>query len=174
MSSTNQGDCHSSAISVLREVPFEEEEMNDVSCEIDEVKKICMHGEDAGDCLEIGCYDPDYEAAFTLTVTYDDYSPRQTVECIMNFTISVQSLIDNVNVIKDCGNVTSKCEGNTIHQNKDYYWCIKHNGEYSEMKVADVFYNSEFDEGIRPLTMMKTGSKDITLKKVIFNKVRNL
>lgn len=164
-------DPHKGAISILEDVPFDQEEITDISLDIVNPDPLvsCEHEDDVQDCVE--CYNANRLVTLQLTFIFKKYGWKE-IECELLFQTTPQAMIDTITIKDDCGETEkSYCMGNTFTNVDEYFWCKKHSGEYSELKLSDIVVNSDWDVGSKPITLMKTGSKSLTLKEAKFTEL---
>lgn len=152
-------------------VPFEDDELENVKAEIVDPEIIipCEHKSDSRDCEH--CYDPELTVTIKLTFEYQKTASKR-FSCEFIYETTPQAMIDTIIMKDKCGAEEAYlCDGNSFHTGQDYFWCREHQGEYSELKLGDILINSDFDTATKPITMMKTGAKSLTLKEATFTEL---
>lgn len=164
-------DPHKGAISLLENVPFDEEEIDGMTGSLIPAEHLtpCEHSVDVEECVE--CFNPNRIVKIKLSFKYKEDMYTE-VECELIYETTFQAMVNSITVKDSCGATTRElCNGNSFVHGEEYFWCTEHLGEYDELKLSDLFVNSDFDVGMKPLIMMKTGSKEITLKEITFREV---
>lgn len=161
---------HKGAIKVLEDIPFDEDEIKDANCEIINKggTKSCEHSDDVNECPL--CFSPNRPVNLCMTFCYAERK-WQEIKCTLFIETTFQNIINSINFKEGCEEEPEYCNGNNFITGEEYFWCKKHNGEYSELKLSHMILNSDFDTVIKPLFMLKTGTTDLTLTKVVFEEM---
>ena len=151
---------------ILSDVPIDESDLDDLKGELVNHPEIsCPHGPDVEECDE--CFDPNRKVQIKLEFDYN--TNTEYVHCELIFETTCQAMINTITIKDTCGQYEKyMCSGNTFSSHDDYYWCKEHLGEYNEFKVSQIIGNSDFDTGIIPLLLLKTGDTSVTLQEVLF------
>lgn len=158
---------HTAAKNILTDVPIDETELVDLKGQLVEHPTVaCSHESDVEECPE--CYDPNRKVQIELSFEYN--TNTEYVHCELIFETTCQAMINTITMKETCGEAEKyMCGGNTFSHQDDYYWCLEHQGEYNELKVSQIMVNSDYDTGLIPLLLLKTGDTSLTLQEVKFD-----
>ena len=151
-------------------MPFDDSDIEEMTGSLIPPETItsCDHSTDVLECLV--CFNPNRIVKINISFKYK-VNWYTEMECELICETTCQAMINSITIKDSCGQEEHMCEGNTFIHGGEYFWCTEHSGEYNELGLSDIFVNSDFDVGMKPLTMMKTGSKQVTLKEIIFKEV---
>ncbi len=162
-------DPHCGAKNILKDVPFDETELTNLKgilLDSSITRESCEHEPDVTDCVI--CYDP--ERIVQIQLNFEYMAMKKNVKCELIFETTCKAIVNTIMIKEHCGKSKDHCDGNSFALSEGgYFWCKEHLGDYNELRLSDIFINSDFDVGLIPLSLLKTGDRTVKLLEVIFN-----